>query len=79
MWYVYILESLIDSKHYIGMTNDIENRLREHNSGNVAATKGRIPLRLISFIAVKNQTKAAELEQYMKSGSGRAFAAKRLL
>jgi predicted GIY-YIG superfamily endonuclease len=79
MWYVYILRSLRDNDLYIGSTNDIKRRLTEHNSGMVDSTKSRIPFDLEAFIAVKNKTKAIELEQYFKTGSGRAMLQKRIL
>ena len=79
MWYVYILRSLRDNDLYIGSTNDIKRRLTEHNSGMVDSTKSRIPFRLEAFIAVKDKTKAIELEQYFKSGSGRVILQKRIL
>jgi predicted GIY-YIG superfamily endonuclease len=63
----------------IGSTNDIKRRLTEHNSGMVDSTKSRIPFGLEAFIAVKNKTKAIELEQYFKTGSGRAMLQKRIL
>jgi predicted GIY-YIG superfamily endonuclease len=79
MWYVYILKSKVDKNLYIGSTNDIRRRLTEHNSGNVISTKNRMPFDLEAYIAVKDQTKAIELEQYFKTGSGRALLQKRIL
>ncbi|MBZ0180937.1 MAG: GIY-YIG nuclease family protein, partial [Melioribacteraceae bacterium] len=38
-YFVYILTSLKDSKRYIGMTSDLNRRLKEHNSGKVKSTK----------------------------------------
>jgi putative endonuclease len=79
MWYVYILRSVTDSALYIGSTNDIERRLNEHNTGKVESTKNRKPLNLEAYIAVKDKNKAIELEQYLKTGSGRAILNKRFL
>jgi len=79
MWYVYILRSIIDKNLYIGSTNNILRRLTEHNSGKVDSTKNRIPFNLEVYIAVKDQAKAIELEQYFKTGSGRAILQKRIL
>ena len=79
MWYVYVLRSTIDKNLYIGSTNDLRRRLTEHNSGKVDSTKSRIPFNMEAYIAVKNQAKAIELEQYFKSGSGRALLQKRIL
>ena len=79
MWYVYILESSLDQKHYIGSTNDLSRRLSEHNSGSVEATKPRLPLTLVSYIAVEYEAQARNLEKYLKSGSGFSFIKKRIL
>jgi putative endonuclease len=79
MWYVYILRSITDKNLYVGSTNNIRRRLIEHNSGKVDSTKGRMPFNLEAYIAVKDQAKAIELEQYFKTGSGRALLQKRIL
>ena len=79
MWYVYILKSIIDKNLYIGSTNNILRRLTEHNSGKVDSTKSRVPFNLEAYIAVKDQAKAIELDQYLKTGSGRALLQKRIL
>jgi putative endonuclease len=79
MWYVYILRSARDKKLYIGTTDDISRQLSQHNSGEIDATKNRIPLILEAYLAVKNETRAIELEQYFKTGSGSAILNKRIL
>jgi predicted GIY-YIG superfamily endonuclease len=79
MWYVYILRSVKDKDLYVGSTNNIRRRLNEHNSGKVDSTKRRIPFSLEAYIAVKDQAITIELEQYFKTGSGRALLQKRIL
>jgi predicted GIY-YIG superfamily endonuclease len=79
MWYVYILRSAVDKNLYVGSTNDIARRLTEHNSGKVDSTKNRTPFSLEAYFAVKDKSRAIELEQYLKTGSGRAFLQKRIL
>jgi len=79
MWYVYILQSGKDKNLYVGSTNSIRRRLTEHNSGKVDSTKSRAPFILEAYIAVKDQVKAIELEQYFKTGSGKALLQKRIL
>ncbi len=79
MWYVYILRSVADNNLYVGSTKDIHRRLEEHNSGKVDSTKGRKPFESEAYIAVKDQVKAIELEQYFKTGSGNALLKKRIL
>ncbi len=42
-WYIYILESLKDKSHYIGISSDPKRRLEEHNSGKSLYTKRKRP------------------------------------
>jgi putative endonuclease len=78
MKYVYILESL-DSKHfYIGITDDLHTRLAKHNAGAVSHTSKYGPWRIRTYLAFSDEALAFEFEKYLKSGSGRAFAKKRL-
>jgi len=79
MWYVYVLKSAVDKKLYIGSTDDISRCLNEHNSGNIEATRDRTPLILEAYVALKNKTKAFNLEQYFKSSSGKAILNNRIL
>lgn len=78
MKYVYILESL-DSEHfYVGVTDDPRARLAKHNAGEVPHTSKYGPWRIRTYIAFDNEQRAFAFEKYLKSGSGRAFAKKRL-
>jgi len=75
--YVYILLRA-DNKTYIGGTNDLKDRFNRHAKGYIDATKNRLPVRLYSYFALPNEHLAFEFEQYLKSGSGRAFLKKHL-
>ena len=78
MKYVYILESL-DSQHfYVGITDDLRTRLAKHNAGEVLHTSKYGPWRIRSCVAFSDAKQAIAFEKYLKSGSGRAFAKKRL-
>jgi putative endonuclease len=79
VWFVYVLRSLKDEELYVGSTNDIHRRLTEHNSGEVDSTKPRIPFILEAYVAVKDKSKAIELEKYFKTSSGKAILQKRIL
>ena len=79
MWFVYVLRSRRDKDLYIGSTNDIQRRLAEHNSGLVESTKPRLPFDLEAYVAVRDKARAIELEQYFKTGSGKAVLLKRIL
>jgi len=79
MKYVYILQSdLADEHFYVGITDDLRARLSKHNNGEVSHTSKFRPWRLKTYVAFADETKAFELEKYLKSASGRAFAKKRL-
>ncbi len=77
MWYVYFLE-LANGSIYVGSTNDLPHRLGSHQGGRVVSTKRYLPLSLRSYVAVPTERHARDLERYFKSGSGKAFAKKRL-
>jgi len=77
--YVYLIESTgIAGQRYVGLTADLKQRLKDHNVGKSSHTSKFRPWRLVSYIAFSNRTKAEALERYLKSGSGHAFANKRL-
>lgn len=78
MWFVYFLK-LSNNNIYVGSTNDIDRRYIEHSKGLVSSTKPYCPIKLLSFIAVATESKARELEKYLKVGSGKAILKKRIL
>lgn len=76
-WYVYMLQSLDPPSHwYVGMTENLQERLQAHNAGKVPHTSKFLPWRLETAIAFRDKTKAAAFEKYLKNQSGRAFAKK---
>ena len=75
MYYCYIL-LCSDHKTYIGGTNDLKDRIQRHQKGYVEATKNRLPVKLITYFAFSTEHTAFNFEQYLKSGSGRAFLKK---
>ena len=62
-----------DNKLYIGSTNNLRKRLKEHNDGKVFSTKSRIPFKLIYYEAYKSEKDARKRESNLKLRS-RAFA-----
>ena len=80
MHIVYILKSLKDPKrYYIGMTQDLDRRLREHNGDSSGYSKRYTPWNLETYITFKNKSLAEKFEVYLKAGSGQAFLKKRLI
>jgi putative endonuclease len=78
MWNVYILKCC-DGTYYTCCTNNISERLKRHNKGEVLYTSTRLPLELVTYIVFTDKYQAYNFEKYLKSGSGKAFAFKRLV
>ena len=77
---VYVLISKkYPNRYYIGFTQDLERRIREHNNGDSLYTKRFMPWELQTYVVFKNKARAEEFEKYLKSGSGFAFLKRRLL
>jgi predicted GIY-YIG superfamily endonuclease len=75
--YVYILISMSDETHfYTGITQHLEISLKAHNEGRVPHTAKYQPWKIETAIAFRSHEKAVAFEKYLKSHSGRAFAAK---
>ena len=78
MQFVYILQCA-DQTYYTGCTEDLDARIKRHQSGYVEYTKTRLPVELIFYSAFKQKEDAFEFGKYLKSGSGIAFRNKHLL
>ena len=80
MTYVYILESVRSpNQRYIGLTPDLKQRFTDHNAGRSPHTWKYKPWNLVAYLAFADERTGVEFEQYLKSGSGRAFLARHFL
>ena len=78
MNYVYVLQSIKKSdEFYTGICRDVGDRLKAHNAGQSRHTAKFKPWKLISAHYFADPDVATAFERYLKTGSGRAFAAKR--
>ena len=72
---VYLLRSLSDpSRRYTGVTSDLDKRLAEHNAGKSPHTTKFAPWECVVTIWFNDNAKAEAFEEYLKHGSGHAFA-----
>lgn len=79
MHYVYLIESLsCPGQRYTGVTGDLRARLNEHNAGKSPHTSKFRPWSVRTYLAVSQAEQAKAFEAYLKSGSGHAFANRRL-
>ena len=68
-YFVYLL-ICSDSTLYCGITNNIEKRLKAHNSGKGSKyCKARLPVKLFKFFEVENKSLALKLEYKIKQMS----------
>ena len=80
MHIVYILISLKDSnRYYIGLTDNLERRLGEHNRSTSGYSKRYAPWEIETYLVFKSERLAREFEKYLKVGSGNAFLQRRLI
>jgi putative endonuclease len=75
---VYVLESILDKKRYVGFTTNLQGRIGEHNAGKNFSTRFRKPFKLIYSELCTNSEDAKRREYYLKTTGGRRFLAKRL-
>jgi putative endonuclease len=77
-FYVYVLRSIKDRELYIGYTNNLKRRLKEHERGYNFSTKFRLPFMLIYFEGCLSELDAKRRENYLKTTQGRRFLGLRL-
>lgn len=80
MHIVYILISEKDpNRYYIGITQDLQKRLKKHNAFENYYSKRYAPWKLETYITFNNKDLAEKFEKYLKIGSGQAFLKKHLI
>ena len=71
MFFVYVLRSRKDGALYIGLTGDLDRRIKEHNSGKERTTRHRRPFDLVHSEGYATRTEARAREKFLKTGYGR--------
>ena len=70
-YYVYVLRSLKDGLFYIGYSENLKQRVYDHNMGKNVSTKNRRPLQLIFYEAFPSKPDALRRESYFKTTKGK--------
>jgi putative endonuclease len=73
MYYVYAIKSKVKNYIYVGITNDLEKRLQQHNKGQNVSTKAYRPYELIYQEIVKDRVEARSREVYLKAVLEKSF------
>jgi len=71
MYHLYVLSSINYQKSYIGVTDNIDRRIAEHNSGKMAFTRRYIPWEIIHTENFGTLKEARRKESFYKSSLGR--------
>jgi len=66
MYFVYIIKSKKNDSLYIGITNEVPRRLREHNEGKTFSTKRYLPWYLVYVEGYYNKENAEDREKKLK-------------
>ena len=72
-YYVYILTNKSTNAFYCGVTNNIERRLEEHNSGKTKSLRGYLPFELVYKEFYNDRVSAVRRERYIKAQKSRVF------
>ncbi len=72
-YFLYILRSTVFNKSYTGITNNLDRRIKEHNSKKHFYTKRHCPWIMIYNEKYDNLEETRKREKYLKSASGRKF------
>ena len=79
MWhYVYVLQNE-RGYQYVGLADDLKQRIDAHNRGEMPSTAKYKPWKIVNFTAFPAREQAAAYERYLKSGSGTTFRHKHLV
>jgi putative endonuclease len=74
---VYVIRSdAHPDRYYTGVTSDLGRRLAAHNRGDSRHTASSRPWCVVVSVEFRDPKAAAAFEKYLKSGSGRTFAAR---
>ena len=56
---VYAIQSKASGRVYVGQTDDLARRLKEHNSGRVISTKRDVPWKVLAFEVFRDRSQAS--------------------
>lgn len=73
MYYVYILQSLLDGSYYIGYSHDPLSRLLKHNSSNTGYTSKKKPWKLVYVEEYNTKAEAISRESEIKRQKSKVY------
>ncbi len=73
MYYTYAIKSKEKNYIYVGLTNDPNRRIAEHNCKKEKTTRFYAPFQTILIEPYETRVEAKKREKYLKSGIGKEF------
>ena len=70
---VYVLYSFKFDRYYVGMTDNLDRRLFQHNNGMNTSTKSFIPWEVVHKEEYSSRLEARNREKYLKTAAGRRW------
>jgi putative endonuclease len=73
MYYVYAIRSRSRNYIYVGLTDNPDRRIKEHNNKKESTTRPYVPFDVVTIEEHETRIKAREREKYLKSGFGKEY------
>lgn len=70
-FWVYVLKSTQKNWYYVGITQDLNRRFQQHNSGKVRSSKAYLPFKLFYKKEFPNRLMARDYEKFLKIRSNK--------
>lgn len=74
--FLYALRNLVNSELYVGISQDVDKRIKEHNQGKNRYTKAFIPWSVFYTEPHQDYVSARKREKYFKNASGKKYLRK---
>ena len=72
-YYVYIIESMTTGQWYIGFSENLDQRILDHQTNRSKYTRFKGPWKLIFKMIFENKTEALFFESYLKKSRNKGF------
>jgi len=73
MYYIYAIKSKEKNYIYVGLTNNPQRRIKEHNYKKEKTTLRYAPFKVIFIEKFRTRIEARKREKYLKSGVGKEY------
>jgi putative endonuclease len=73
MFFIYVLNSLSRKYIYVGMTDNVVRRFRQHQKGKEKTTAPYRPFEILFTEKYNTRSEAREREKFLKSGCGKEW------